>query len=158
VIDIAAGTKQHEQAMRFPNGVPAVSDESMQAWMEYVYMQQPKPADATGVEVVLSVLDPNGNYYDVGRTTSDVTGTFGCAFEPEVPGTYQIIATFAGSKSYYGSVATTYIDVSEAPAATPEPTPTPAPMTDTYVLGIGAGAIIAIVVIGLVIILMLRKR
>lgn len=29
VIDISAGTKQNEQAARFPNGVPAVSDASM---------------------------------------------------------------------------------------------------------------------------------
>ena len=42
VIDTAAGTKQNEQAARFPNGVPAVSDASMSAWMEYVYMQKPR--------------------------------------------------------------------------------------------------------------------
>ncbi|MEM4733410.1 MAG: PQQ-binding-like beta-propeller repeat protein, partial [Candidatus Bathyarchaeia archaeon] len=58
VIDISAGTRQHEQAARFPNGVPAVADESMSAWMEYVYMQKPRPADVKGVEVVVSVLDP----------------------------------------------------------------------------------------------------
>jgi len=126
--------------------------------MEYVYMQKPKPADATGVEVVLSVLDPNGNSYEVGRTTSDASGMFSCAFTPEVPGKYTIIATFEGSESYLPSNAETAINVEEAPAATPAPTPTPAPMTDTYVLGIGAAAIIAIVAIGIVIILMLRKR
>jgi outer membrane protein assembly factor BamB len=36
VTDIAAGTKQNEQVARFPYSVPAVSDESMTAWMEYV--------------------------------------------------------------------------------------------------------------------------
>ena len=36
VTDIAAGTKQDEQAARFPNGVPAVSDASQSDWMEYV--------------------------------------------------------------------------------------------------------------------------
>ncbi|NLB76222.1 MAG: hypothetical protein GX799_07115, partial [Crenarchaeota archaeon] len=36
VIDISAGTKQNEQAARFPNGVPAVSDASQVQWMEYV--------------------------------------------------------------------------------------------------------------------------
>jgi outer membrane protein assembly factor BamB len=158
VIDIAAGTNQAEQAARFPNGVPAVSDESMGEWMEYVYMQKPRPANATGVEVVLTVLDPNENYYEVGRTTSDASGMFSCVFTPEVPGKYTVIATFEGSESYWPSQAETAVYVEEAPAATPAPTPTPAPMTDTYVLGIGAGAIIAIVVIGLVIILMLRKR
>jgi outer membrane protein assembly factor BamB len=158
VIDVSAGTKQNEQAARFPNGVPAVSDESMGNWMEYVYMQKPCPANVTGVEVVLEVLDPNNNFYEVGRTTSDASGMFSCVFEPEVPGEYTIIATFEGSDGYWPSFAETALFVEEAPAATPAPTPTPAPMTDTYVLGIGAAAIIAIVVIGLVIILMLRKR
>ena len=40
VTDISAGAKQTEIAARFPNGVPAVSDESQSAWMEYVYMQK----------------------------------------------------------------------------------------------------------------------
>ena len=51
VTDIAAGTQQEEQAARFPNGVPCVSDASMRAWMEYVYMQQNKPTDVTGVPI-----------------------------------------------------------------------------------------------------------
>jgi len=158
VIDTAAGTEQNEQAARFPNGVPAMSDADMGAWMEYVYMQKPMPTDATGVEVVLETLDPNGNFYEIGNTTSDASGTFSYMFTPEVPGKYTIIATFKGSESYWGSHAETAIGVAEAPEPTPAPTPTPAPMTDTYVLGIGAGAIIAIIVVGLVIILMLRKR
>jgi outer membrane protein assembly factor BamB len=137
---------------------PAISDEDMAAWMEYKFMQQAKPADAKGVEVVLSVYDPNNNCYEIGRTTSDMEGNYGLAFEPLVPGTYQIIATFEGTASYGPSSATTYLTVEEAPAATAEPTPTPAPMTDTYVLGLGTAAIIAIVAIGIVLILMLRKR
>jgi hypothetical protein len=139
-------------------GTPAISDEDMSDWMEYKFMQQVYPADAKGVEVVLTVIDPNSNAYEIGRTTSDVTGNYAAAFEPVVPGTYQIIATFEGSASYGPSFATAYITVEEAPAATAAPTPTPAPMTDTYVLGLGAGAIVAIIAIGIVIILMLRKR
>ena len=158
VIDIAAGTNQNEQAARFPNGVPAVSDESMGEWMEYVYMQKAKPSEVTGVEVVITVLDPNGNAYEVARTTSDSSGYFGATFVPEVPGFYKVIASFEGSKAYYGSSSETFLNVEAAPQPTTAPTPTPAPMTDTYVLGIGAGAIVAIVVIGLVIILMLRRR
>ena len=158
VIDIAAGTKQDEQAARFPHGVPAVADESMGEWMEYVYMQKPRPADVTGVEVVIEVLDPNNNYYEVGRTTGDADGFFKLAFTPEVPGEYTVIATFEGSESYYGSHAETALFVEEAPAAAPAPTPTPAPMTDTYVMGFGIGMIIAIVVVGLLLFLLLRKR
>ena len=123
---------------RFPNGVPAVADENMSDWMLYVYKQFARPTDVVGVEVVISVLDPNNNCYEVGRATSDATGFYSCAFTPAVPGKYTIYASFAGSKAYYGSSAETAINVDSAPAATPPPTPTPAPMTDTYVLGIGA--------------------
>jgi len=158
VTDTSPGTQEYSKTARFPNGVPAVADENMSDWMLYVYKQFPRPADAVGVEVVVEVLDPNNNYYEVSRTTSDASGYFGCEFTPEVPGLYKIIASFEGSGAYYGSSAETFINVEEPPQPTPPPTPTPAPMTDTYVLGIGAGAIIAIVVIGLVIILMLRKR
>ena len=158
VTDVSPGTTQLEQDLRFPNGVPAMSDADMGPWMEYVYMQQAKPTDAKGVEVVLSVLDPNNNYYMVGNTTSDASGSFSYAFTPEVPGKYTVIASFAGSKSYWPSNAETAIFVDEAPSSTLAPTPAPASMTDSYVLGIGAAAIIAIVAIGLVIILMLRKR
>jgi hypothetical protein len=157
VIDIAAGTSQAEQAARFPNGVPAVSDESVGDWMEYVYMQKPRPTDVTGVEVTISVLDPNNNTYPVGTATSDEHGFYKMTFVPEVPGEYSVIAKFAGSESYYGSYAETAINVEEA-VATPAPTEPPASMTDAYVLGLGAASIAAIVAIGIVIILMLRKR
>ena len=52
-----AGTKQDEQAARFPNGVPAVSDASQSEWMEYVYMQKPMPTSTTGVPVSIDVVD-----------------------------------------------------------------------------------------------------
>jgi hypothetical protein len=158
VIDKSGGTAQGVIATRFPDGLPAVSDASQEAWMEYAYMQQIRPADATGVEVTISVVDPNGNVYDVGTTTSNDMGFYSLAFTPAVPGKYTVFATFAGSESYYGSKAVTAINVENAPAATPAPTPTPAPMTDMYVLGIGAGAIITIVIVGLLLFLLLRKR
>ena len=158
VMDIAAGTKQNEQAARFPNGVPVVSDESISHWMEYVYMQKPKPSDVTGVEVVISVLDPNGNYYEVGTTTSDDKGFYNFAFTPLVPGEYKIDAAFEGSESYYGSSAVTAINVEQAPDATPPPTSEPLSMADIYLVPSTIGIIVAIAVVGLVIVLMLRKR
>jgi outer membrane protein assembly factor BamB len=97
-------------------GTPAISDEDMSAWMEYIFMQQEKPKDAKGVEVVLTTLDPNGNTYEIGRTTSDINGEFGCVVEPPVPGKYQIIATFEGSAAYGPSSASTYLWVEEAPS------------------------------------------
>jgi len=158
VTDVSAGTKESGITARFLNGVPAVSDANMSEWMKYVYMQFERPIDVMGVEVVVSVIDPNNNVYEVGRTTSDSSGGFKLMFTPEVPGEYTVIATFDGSAAYWPSYAQTYLGVKEAPAATPVPPPTPAPMTDTYVLGIGAGAIIAIIVVGMVIILIMRKR
>jgi hypothetical protein len=158
VTDISAGSQQNAVAMNFPSGLPCVSDANMTAWMEYVYEQQPKPTDVVGVKVTVSVVDPNNNCYDVGTTTSDASGFFKLTFTPQVPGKYTVIATFAGSESYYGSSAETALVVNEAPQPTPAPTPTPAPMTDTYITGFGISMLVAIVVIGLVIILMLRKR
>ena len=139
-------------------GTPAIADESMAAWMEYLFQQRPMPTNATGVEVILETIDPNGNFYEIGSTTSDASGNFGYAFTPEVPGTYYIIATFKGSASYGGSHATTYFTVDEAPEATPTPTPPPPSMADIYLVPGIIGIIVAIVAVGLVTILMLRKR
>jgi len=155
VVDIAAGTGQAEQAARFPHGVPAVSDASMGEWMEYVYMQKPKPTNVTGVEVIVSVLDPNGNCYEVGRTTSDASGFFKLTFEPLVPGEYTVIASFAGSESYWGSSAETALYVEEAPAATPEPTPVPQEPVGTYFT---ISTVLIIAAIAIVAFLILRRR
>ena len=158
VTDISPGTEEYLQTARFPNGVPAISDEDQSAWMEYLYQQQHKPTDATGVDVTITVLDPNGNCYDVATATSDVNGFYSASFTPPVPGKYTIYASFTGSESYYGSLALTAINVEEAPAATTAPTPIPASTADIYILPGIIGVIIAIIVVGLVIILMLRKR
>jgi len=105
---------------------PAISDEDMSEWMEYLYMQQPMPKDATGVEVVLETLDPNNNFYEIDRVTSDASGMFKLMWEPPVPGEYTIIATFEGSDSYYRSYAETAIGITEppSPAQPIEPEPT----------------------------------
>ena len=158
VSDVAAGTKQNEQAARFPNGVPAMSDESMNAWMEYVYMQKPRPQEATGVTVKIEVIDANNNLRTVGTTASDASGMFTFAWKPDIEGEYKVIAKFTGSESYWPSFAETSFVVDPAPPAVAEPEPEPAPMTDTYVLGIGVAIIIAVAVVGALIMLMLRKR
>jgi hypothetical protein len=127
-------------------GTPAISDEDMTAWMEYKFMEQAIPADAKGVEVTLDTIDPNGNYVHIGTVTTDITGAYGYAFTPEVPGTYQIIATFAGSKSYGASFAQTYMAVDEAPPATlPPEYPQPIDPTMTIVVT-GIAVIITIIV------------
>jgi hypothetical protein len=137
VTDISPGTNDIKLTTRFPNGVPAVADESMSDWMLYVYKQFPRPDDAVGVQVHLEAYDPNGNYQDLGTVTADSNGNYGFAYVPPVPGQYWISATFEGSEAYFGSQSTTYIQVDEAPSpggqiepepsATPTPTPTEEP-------------------------------
>ena len=158
VMDTSGGTTQDMITTRFANGLPAVSEDSMEAWMEYAYQQQIKPTNATGVDVVISVLDPNNNYYEIGRTTSDATGSYKLLFTPEVPGEYTITAKFEGSESYYGSYAETAIGIEEASAATPGPTQPITVMSDPYLLPGIAAIIIAIAVGFAITILVLRKR
>jgi hypothetical protein len=126
--------------------------------MEYVYMKQEKPTNATGVQVIVSVVDPNGNIYNVGTTTSDANGAFKLAFTPQVPGEYTVLASFTGSGSYYGSSAETAVYVDQAP---PTPTPTAEPaqsIADQYFVPAIAGIIVAIVVCFAITIVLLRKR
>jgi hypothetical protein len=159
VTDVSPGTKETRYELRFPNGVPAVADESQSDWMRYVYKQFPCPDDVTGVEVTLSAVDPNGNYVVLGTTTSDGSGSFGFQWEtPDVPGKYTITATFAGSKAYYPSAAETYAVVGEAPAATAAPTETPQSVADTYFVPAIAGLFVTIIVIGALMLFMLKKR
>jgi hypothetical protein len=140
-------------------GSPAISDEGMGPWMEYLFMQQAKPENTKGVTVSLTTIDPNGNTIQIGEVTSDMNGNYGVPYTPDVPGTYQIIANFQGSKAYGPSTATTYLSVGEAPAPTPTEQPAIAlPPTEMY-FAISTIAIIAtIAIIGTVIILVLRKR
>ncbi len=138
-------------------GTPAISDEDMSAWMEYLYQQQPKPSDAKGVEITITVLDPNNNVYDVATTTSNIDGFYSATFTPPVSGKYTVYATFSGSESYYSSSTVTAINVEEA-AAVAEPTPAPASAADLYFLPMSIGMIIVIVIVLVLLVLMYRKR
>ena len=159
VIDVSAGTQQEQQKANFPNGVPAVSDASQSAWMEYVYMQKPKPTDVTGVPVSIDVIDSNGNQRNIGSTTSDSSGAFSLQWVPDIEGKYTVIANFAGSNSYWPSSAETSFAVDHA-AATPAPTAAPIKsMADTYFVPAIAGLFVLIVIIGVIMIaLMIRRR
>jgi hypothetical protein len=136
-------------------GTPAVSDESMGAWMEYLHMQKPFPSNVTGVEVILSVLDSNNNSYEIGRATSDSSGTYHLWWKPEISGEYVITATFAGSNSYGSSFAQTAMGVVDAPPTAATPEPLTLPPTEMY---IGVGTALMIVAIAIVGFLILRKR
>jgi outer membrane protein assembly factor BamB len=146
-----------DQSPGAPN-TPAISDKDMTQWMEYTYMQQPKP-DATGVPVSIDAIDPNNNNVHLGDAVSDASGHFAFTWEtPNIAGQYTIIAHFMGSKSYFGSSSEATAYVSEA-AATPTPSPAPAaPQTDMYILGGVIAIIIAIAIVGAIILVAVRKR
>jgi outer membrane protein assembly factor BamB len=157
ITDISAGTKQDAVASNFPNGLPCVSDGSQTQFMEAVYEQQPMPTNLTGVPIALYVIDANGNYRTIGQATSDAYGSYSLTWNPDIAGDYKVIATFAGTHSYYGSTASSSFYASE-PAATTAPV-TPAPsMADQYFLPAVIGLFVAIIVVGLLTILMLRKH
>ena len=155
VTDQSPGTKNADRIARFPDGVPAVSEESEEAWMEYVYMQQPRPTNATGVDVVLSVIDPNNNAYEVGRTKGDANGMYQMTFVPTVPGEYTLIATFPGSTSYYGSSAQTAFVVEPAPSPSPLAETIPLPPTEIYFAASTVAIILAVAIVGL---LLFKKK
>ena len=113
-------------------GTPAIADEYMSPWMEYLYQQQPKPTNAIGVPVKLTAFDSNGNPTEIGTVTSDIKGNYFASWTPSATGIYKITAAFAGSKSYYSSDAETGFLVGQAatvPTVTSTPTQTTTPST-----------------------------
>jgi len=152
-------TKQNEVALRFPNGLPCVSDNSQSLWMEYVYQQQPLPTNTTGVPVTISVVDSNGNFREIGQTTS-VDGTYSLTWTPDISGDFQIIASFAGSHSYYPSSAVGHFYASDV-AASAGPTSTPpsgVATTTDLITYMAIGVIVIIIAIAIVGVLLLRKH
>ena len=160
VSDVSPGTKSDSLTLRFPNGVPAVSDASMSDWMLYVYKQFPRPTNITGVEVTISVFDSNGNFREIGKTTASSDGFFSLAWTPDVPGTYNVYASFAGSRAYYPSHAETAFVVDPAPEVMPpEPVVNEPTASDLYLMPGIISIIVAIAIVGAaVVVLLLRKR
>jgi len=158
VTDTSSGTKQVEQTARFPDGVPAVADESMTDWMGYIYQDKPLPTNVKGVEVALSVLDSNNNYREIDKATTNADGFFTLNWTPDIQGQYTIYASFAGSNAYWPSHAVTSFAV-DAAAQTPAPTAEPLQsVADMYFVPAIAGLFVFVAIIGVVIILVLRKR
>jgi len=163
VTDISAGASQLQQSKDFPNGLPCVSDASEDAFMNAVYEDQAMPANTTGVPVQISAIDPNGNYVLLGTATSDASGFYSLTVDTSKltagPGTYKVIAQFAGSGAYYASSDETSFVVTAAPTVAPTSPPvTGIASTSTVEYGVIA-IIIVVIVIGIILAIMtLRKR
>ena len=126
-------------------GTPAIADQDMSPWMEFLYMQQECPANVHGVPVKLVAIDANGNSQDIGAVTSDSDGLFKKVWTPSAAGEYTIVATFEGSGSYGSSYAETAVGVSAA-VATSTPTPEEAPAYSTTDIVIIVAVIVAILI------------
>ena len=162
VTDQSAGALAFATKYGLTDGVAAVSDASQEAYMMYLYEQQVKPSNATGVPVTINVIDPNGNLVDVGTATSDVNGFYSFQVNPDMltagAGTYKVIASFAGSNSYGSSNAESAFTVNSAsPTASPQPVAAQPP-TDMYIIGAAVAIIIAIAIVGIVLFITIRKR
>jgi hypothetical protein len=127
--------------------------------MEYVYMQQPKPTNATGVPVSLNVIDSNGNFREIGSTTTDIDGFFTYNWTPDVPGQYVVYAMFDGSESYWPSHAVTSFAVDSPPQTSPTQQAVIVEQpTEMYFALSTAAIIIAIAIVGAVLLLAVKKR
>jgi hypothetical protein len=80
--------------------------------MEYVYMQKGRPSNTTGVPITLSVVDANGNFREIGTTTSN-DGFFSLNWKPDISGAYTVYVSFTGSESYYPTHAITAFSVDQ---------------------------------------------
>jgi len=103
-------------------------------------------------------MDANGNYRNIGTTTSDATGYYSFKYAPDIEGKYTVIATFHGTNGYWPSYAETSFAVDPA-APTVAPTQPPQQSTiDQYFLPAVAAIIIVIIVCFIATVLALRKR
>jgi outer membrane protein assembly factor BamB len=157
---IIQGTVTDQTPTSQAQGTPAISDTWMTPWMEYLYMDQPLPHDATGVPVSIDAVDPNGNYIHIGNATSDITGSYSYQWTPpDIPGKYTIITTFGSDNSYYGSSGETAAVVVSPAATAVSPTPTPTSVADMYFVPAIAGLAVLIAIVAIVLaLLMLRKH
>jgi hypothetical protein len=157
VTDTSPGAKEIAERLGYADGVPAISDVDMSEWMAYLYEQQSLSGHTvTGVPVSIDASDPNGNFVHLGDAVSDGSGQFALSWTtPLVPGPYTIVATFAGSNSYWSSHAETHMVVSAAPPVSPPPE-YPQPIDNTLIIvAMGIVLLIAIAIVG---ILLLRKK
>jgi len=135
---------------------PCISDASMTPWMEYLHLNWPMPTNATGVPIILQAMRSDGSIVDIATVTSDIMGHYEYAWTPPAKDTYKVLATFAGSESYFSSSTQAALAVGPAPAATEQPAAQP---DNTPLLYGILGGVVAAIIIGLVaVFLSMRKR
>jgi hypothetical protein len=139
-------------------GTPAIDDAYQSRWMEYLYMQSPKPTNATGVPVTLSYIDSNNNTFTIGNTRTDINGQYSYVFTPNIDGPYTIIASFAGSNSYFSSTAQTKMTYMSPATAAPTATQQPASMADVYFLPMSIIILVVLAIIAVMLAFVMRRR
>ena len=158
-----------DQSPAQPN-TPAVADESMIDWMNFMHMQNatlynnhPVPK---GVPVALTATAPDGSTISIGETTSDENGYYQFSWTPPNTGNYKIQAAFKGSQSYWGSSITTGLSVAAAASpsvsVSPSPSGTAAPPpgneTGAMTLYIALAAVVIIIVIVAIAVALRRRK
>jgi outer membrane protein assembly factor BamB len=159
VMDQSPGTMDYAGNQLNSKGSPAIADAYMTQWMEYLYQQKTMPNNATGVPVSIDVIDANNNFRHIGTATSDITGAYSLMWKPDIPGKYTLIASFAGSESYWPSSSETSFGVEIG--ATPAPTAvaqTGLATTSDLMTYMAVGVIAIIIAIAIGFALVLRKR
>jgi cytoskeletal protein RodZ len=114
----------------------------------------------------LTAVDQNGQTYEVGTVTSDMSGLYSITWTPTAEGKYTIKAEFAGSNSYYASSAETALAVSSsasanvnpAPQTTQTPPPVDAPPVETPMTTYLAITIAVVIILVVAAALVLRRR
>jgi outer membrane protein assembly factor BamB len=132
-------------------GTALASDESMDAWMNYLHQGEVKPANFTGVPVELSAVRSDGSITNIGTVQNDDTGLFSALWTPQSEGTYTIVAKFVGTNSYFASSTETAVGVSEAPVAEPQ-------AVDNMPMYLAISTILIVAAIAIAAVLLLRKR
>jgi len=143
-------------------GTACIADQNMGEWMDYLWSQQPMPTSAKGVSVSIDAIDPNGNFIHLGDATSTITGRYSLVVDSSNlaagPGTYQIIASFGGTNSYWSSSADTTLQIEAAPSAAPTAAPVNFDAINNSIMTYTLAAAIAIIIAIAIAVLLLRKK
>ena len=173
VFDTSPASSDAAIAAVYPNGVPAISDDNMSVWMDYLHMQNATllnaPPDCMGVPVTLTAVSSTGTTVNLGTVTSDSDGHYAYQWIPTTAGLYTVYATFAGTNAYYESYGETAATVASTTTATATPaaTPTPTPTSTSTASNVNTGdiemylaivAIVIVIAIAVVGLLILRKK